>query len=471
MRNRSIRAKLTIWVSFLLILLVGLSLLVVRLASGIVLRSTIRDYLIGMVEENVNKIEYTEKKGSAGANMFIPFEDGFLEIDDDFLDVVNDVRAALYTGDGTMLYGENPLAQQTEKIAFSNTRTYEMTVDDIKYVVYDRKLATKLPKGGDLWVRGIVSETESTAQLAEITRISLVLLPVLIALAVLLSFLLVGRMLRPLHEIEETATRISRGSDLKQRIDTKHRGDEVGQLANAFNHMVERLDESFEKERQFTSDASHELRTPTSVILAQTEYTLEKPRSAEEYEEALRVVQRQSRRMSTLINDMLDYSRMDGKAERYPQEPMDLSATVEEIAEQMRPLQTKGIRMQTEIEPELRITGNRGLIARMAQNLISNAYQYGKTGGMILVRVIPGNPGEGPVFSVKDDGPGISPEDQEKIFDRYYRGDASRTEQGTGLGLSMVKKIAELHGARVELESEIGSGSEFRILFPNFSEH
>ncbi len=463
MRNKSIRFKLTLWFSLVLILIVGLTFFAIRVTSGMVLRGTIRDYLISTVEENVNQIKYTETEKDPKANIYIPYKEGYLEVDTDFMDVVNDVHTALYTADGAMLYGENPLSKETEAIPFTESYTWHMKIQNVRYDLYDRKLNITLPDSDTIWIRGIVPETKSAGQLKEITRISLILLPILIALAVLSGYLLADRMLSPIRKIEVTAEQISRGDDLKRRIDVGKNQDEVGRLAKVFNRMLDRLEGSFESERQFTSDASHELRTPTSVILAQCEYTLEKERSVPEYEEALRVVEKQGKRMNALIGDMLDYTRMDQGTKRYPFERADLSQIVWETAEQMKMIGTKGITLQTKVEPNLEISGNRMLLSRMVQNLISNAYRYGKENGTILVALQKVE--DKIILSVKDDGIGIAKEEQEKIFDRFYRSDASRSIQGTGLGLSMVDKIAKLHDAAVKVESEPGKGSTFFVIF------
>ena len=239
--------------------------------------------------------------------------------------------------------------------------------------------------------------------------------------------------------------------------------DEVGKLATVFNRMLDRLQHSFDSERQFTSDASHELRTPTSVILAQTDYILEKDRPAEEYKEALEVVQKQGRKMNTLIADMLDYTRMDQGAERYPFETVDLSALTAETADQMALLGTRGIQLTSDVDDGVMVNGNALLLSRLLQNLISNAYRYGKDDGHIAVSLKQG-PGD-VQLAVSDDGIGIPTAEQIRIFDRFYRADSSRSTEGTGLGLSMVKRIAELHGATLELESEEGVGSTFRVFF------
>ena len=313
-----------------------------------------------------------------------------------------------------------------------------------------------------LWIRGVVPETEGLRQLHQITRSLLMLLPLLIALALIAGLFLAGRMLAPLHWIEETAEQITQGDDLQRRIPEGQNHDEISRLARVFNRMLDRLERSFEAERHFTSDASHELRTPTSVILAQTEYSLEKERSPEEYVEALHIVQKQGRRMSTLIDDMLAYTRLDQSPERYPFVHLDFSGIVTETAEETKLLYAEGITLETDITEGLFIEGNAMLLTRMLHNLLSNACRYGN--GCVFVSLV--HDGEYICLTVEDNGPGIMPEDREKIFDRFYRGDAARSDQGTGLGLSMVKKIVQMHSGSLRLESSPGTGSRFSVFFP-----
>ena len=460
-RGSSIRFKLSLWFTLLLVLVVGLSFLAVHLTSRMVLKNANRDYLISTVEKNAGMIFFSQKPENTEDNFYIPYNGGYLEIDNNFLDEMGGVYAALYDGDGTLLYGENPLARQTISQSFQDTRIWHVQGKEELFILYDRIIRLDLPQA--VWLRGMVSETQSLAPLNTITRLSLILLPILILLAVLLIHFITDRMLAPLKTVEETARDIAGGKDLDRRIENIHTRDEVGQLADTFNQMMEKLEESFERERRFTSDASHELRTPTSVILAQTEYTLEKERSAGEYKEALEVVERQGRRMSALIGDMLDFSRMDLSADRYPMEELDFSALVEETAGSLQPVGASRVRYRVAVEDGICVEGHAGLLSRLLQNLVSNAYRYGKEDGMIEV-TLQKLAGE-PVLSVRDDGPGIPPEEQEKIFERFYRSDASRSQEGTGLGLSLVKKIAELHGAQVALESEVGRGSCFKIIF------
>ena len=464
MKNRSIRFKLTVWFSLMMVFLVAVSFLIIRLTSGAVLHGTIHGYLISTVEQNAGQISLVGEKEADGADLYLPYAGAYLAIDRDFMDVTNGVYTALYTAEGSLLYGENPLSLQTVAIPFTETRSWTMKIHDQQYDLYDREIRLGTDGGEILWVRGVVPETESVQQLQRITNISLLILPALLALAVLSGYIMADRMLSPIRRIEEAAEQISRGDDLKRRIETGENNDEIGRMARVFNHMLDRLERSFETERRFTADASHELRTPTSVILAQTEYSLEKERSAEEYREALQTVQKQGRRMSVLIEDMLDYTRLEQSPERYPFTEVDLSKLTRETAEEFALLRARGITIETGIEEDVRIFGQAMLLSRLLQNLLSNALRYGKENGHVRVGLR--TEGERVLLSVSDDGPGIAPEEQDKIFERFYRADASRTVQGAGLGLPMVKKIAQMHGGDVTLESEPGVGSSFIIELP-----
>lgn len=463
MKNRGIRFRLTLWFSLAMIAIVVVTCWITLGASRAVLRGTIRDYLISSVEENVDKIQFVSETGDRHANSYIPYERGYLQIDLDFMNVVYDVHMALYTADGSLLYGENPLSRQIGDLAFHESRTWTMDAGGVHYLLYDRKLNIDLPDGGVLWMRGIVPDTRSLLQLRAIIRLSLVLLPLLMILSVLFGWMLTDRLLSPIRKIEKTAAEITNGDDLKKRIHVGGSNDELHRLAVVFNRMLDRLEAAFDAERRFTSDASHELRTPTSVILAQSDYILEKERSPEEYEEAFLVVRKQGERMKSLISDMLDYTRMEQGAEHFAFEALDLSGLVSETAGQMAMIGRENVRLDTQIEKDLHIQGNPALLSRLLQNLISNAYRYSKDDGHILVSLT--GTEENVVLSVADDGIGIEEQDLGKIFDRFYRADASRSVHGTGLGLSMVKKIADLHHAGIEVESRPGSGSTFRIIF------
>lgn len=463
MRSLSIRFKITLWFMIALLIVVFFTFFIVLSANRQVIQKNIRDNLIETVEHNVDEIEFYNNINNVDlhneSDYFIRFGGGYLEIDDDFLDQVNEVYTALYHVDHTLIYGENPISRQVSELEFVDSKIQNVNSKGTLYYIFDRKLALKGLEG--LWLRGVVSERQGITQMSDITSLSLLLLPFMVLVSVIGGYLLAGRMLRPIQKISESASQISSGGDLKKRIVIGEGKDELHQLAESFNAMFQRLEESFQAERQFTSDASHELRTPVSVITAQCELSLEESRSGEEYEEALRTILRQGRKMSKLINHMLDFTRLEMRADSYMRQLLDLTELVESVCFDMALIQEKGIILNYEVEKGVKICGNYQLLSRMLTNLISNAYRYGKENGHIFVCL---KLEEQEVeLSVSDDGIGIALEEQTKIFRRFYQADNSRSGSGTGLGLSMVYEIVQFHNGAIRVESELEKGSTFIV--------
>ena len=473
MKKLSIRSRMVIWVFAVLFLMILLVFFVFRMVSTSVLEKTIRNYLIGAVETNTDEITFLNasqrKTDEKTGDLVISHGDGFLRIDEDFMDSMNDVECALYTEDGKMLYGKNPIAKEMEGNAFLKAHIYKKNVSGGIYYIYDRKLVGEQMSG--LWIRGVVPMTQAYTELKEITKTLLFFIPVLLVVMVFFGYLTAGQMLRPIRGIEQSVADISGGEDLSKRIPSDGRGDEIDRLAVTYNEMLDRLETSFEKEKQFTSDASHELRTPMAVIMAQVELVLSKDRTNEEYRDALRVIERQGNKMTALIEDMLTFTRLDQgeRSEKFPVEDVDFSALVQGICDDMGILAIKDITLSQEIEQGIRIEGNSLLLSRLVQNLIDNAYKYGKEKGQIRVRLRHVNESE-ISLTVEDDGIGIEEEDQSRIFDRFFRSDRSRARKtssvkGSGLGLSIVKKIADYHRAEVHVDSRLDEGSTFEIIF------
>lgn len=427
MKKLSIRLKITLWFSAVLVLVTALAFVVVFFVSDAVLQRGIQDDLVETVERNSNEIQYfhtlDEMAQSGHVDLYMSYGDGYLVIDDDFLDLVNGVSTGLYRQDGTLLYGENPLRRAGADYSFTDSAIQQPTVEGERIYLFDRMLEEEGLEG--LWLRGVVSKKQGAAQMNTIVRLSLFVMPLLVLLAALEGYRLAARALKPVKEIEEAAKAISQGRDLKKRIELEPGSDELHHLADTFNEMLGRLDQVFETEQQFISDASHELRTPMSVISAQCEFTLEKPRTVEEYEKAFRVVQRQSRKMNRLIGVLLDFTRLERKADSFGREKIDMTELVSGICEDMVLLREKDISLAYEVQPEVFVFGNRELLSRLLSNLISNAYRYGRQQGHIWVRLE--GEGEEICLEVEDDGMGIPEDQQEKIFRRFYQADASRS--------------------------------------------
>lgn len=465
MKKLSIRLKITIWFTAALVVVVLFAYIAVFAVSHQILIKTIQDSLVETVEDNVDEIEYFSDMDEIRANEdidhFVEYGQGYLEIDDDFLDEVNEVYTGLYNKKSGLLYGENPIAANTSDLTFSDSEIQKVKSEGTWYYVFDRELTDDGLEG--LWLRGVVSEEQGERQISGIIRMALFFLPFWVVLASIGGYLIAGRTLKPIQKIAETARQIGEENDLKRRIDLGKGSDELHQLAGTFNEMFDRLENAFEQERQFTSDVSHELRTPMSVITAQCEYTLEKERSVAEYEDALRVIRRQGQKMTRLINHMLDFARLERKSDKYAEESIDMAELVTTICSDMRLIRERGISLEYETE-EITFRGNRELLSRLLTNLVSNAYRYGKENGHIFVSLRKKE--NTLILSALDDGIGIAKEEQEKIFRRFYQADASRGGEGTGLGLAMAYEIARFYNGTIKVESEIGKGSIFTVSLP-----
>ena len=278
------------------------------------------------------------------------------------------------------------------------------------------------------------------------------------------GYLIARRAFRPLDQMAATASAISQGSDLSARIPVSRRDDEFSRLAGTFNQMLERLERSFQAEEQFAADASHELRTPVSVILGACEYAEKYDETPEERRETMEMIHRQSRRMSALISQLLSMTRMEQGTEAVRWEVLDLAALARGLAQEPA---FAGEPITLQLQPA-EVTGDSQLLERLLRNLLENALRYGRRPGEeSQITVTTGQAGEEAFLTVADRGPGIPEEEQEKVWQRFYRGDPSRTgEEGTGLGLSLARQIAQLHGGSLTLESRPSEGCAFTLRLP-----
>ncbi len=472
MKQLSIQKKIVLWFSaMLLIIVLFISAMTFAIASS-VLNENIRERLYDMVTVNVNEIEYwnrlTDTEEEPG-DQFLKYESGWLEIDDDFCDVFEGISTALYDADGNLLYGNMPIKISSSKL-LAFTKIGKTDYKGETYYVYDKPLTAEGMEG--LWVRGVISQNESINILYNVVRLSFWLLPALALLAVLGGYIITRRSFLPVEQIAKSAEEIGKGGDLSKRLDIGSGNDEIHMLADTFNEMFVRLENNFNAEKQFTSDASHELRTPVSVILAQAQFALEFAETPEEYREALEVIERQGNRMGDIISQLLFFTRLTQGTEAVTKENVCLSALVEEICAEQKMLPQEGrknISLICDVSLDVYALTDRSLLTLCLNNLISNAYKYGKENGHIYVSLCRDT--DKILISVKDDGIGISPETLPKIWERFYQADSSRSadinERGLGLGLSMVNQICKLLGITVEAASTLGQGSEFTLSLPS----
>ena len=462
-KNLTIQKKIIIWFALTLLVIVTLMNTLTFSIAKIVLDEDIKERLMNTVVSNVEEIEYFNRLDAGmereQGDQFLQYNSGWLEIDDDFCDYYEGICTALYDKDGNLLYGEAPVKISRSKAA-SFTSVGSVKYKGEKYYVYDRVLSGDSFDG--LWLRGVVSKNERINILYNTVRLSFWLLPLLALLAILGGYAITRRSFLPIQQIADSAEEIGKSGDLSRRLDIGWGRDEIHQLASTFNAMFDRLEKAFETERQFTSDASHELRTPTAVILAQAQYGLELADSEEEYRESLEVIKRQAERMNDIINQLLFFTRLDQGSEPVNMEETNLSVLVAEICKDQRLISCKHISVKDDIQPDINVETDRNLFTRMLNNLFSNAYKYGKEKGTITMTLT--RMGDDAVLRLTDDGIGISRENLERIWNRFYQVEPSRNEDaggGLGLGLSIVKQITSLLGGKISVESEEGRGTSF----------
>lgn len=260
----------------------------------------------------------------------------------------------------------------------------------------------------------------------------------------------------------ETITEKSLG----ERVDEISLEKELKPLAASFNTMMGHIEESFEKQRRFLADASHDLKTPQSIIKSYCDVTLSKARSGDEYIEALDTIRQNVEKMTGLTNRILKVSELDSDALIFHREDLNLA---EIAAKAIKTMEAKASRNNISLkisgDSKLMLNGDKARLTEMFSNLIDNAVKYNKHNGSIDIKL--SHQDNEAVVSVKDSGIGISSEKINMIFDRFYRTDESRgVTEGSGLGLSIVKAIIERHGGRIEVKSEPGKGSSFIVYLP-----
>ncbi len=444
MKRLNVKVKITIWYLLLMVLMAGLLLGFLLLISGSVSTQTAMDQLSQTVRGNLNQISMV---------------DGSLQLGEDFHFYSDGVYSLVYSQSEALLAGQVPVSF-TASEPFQNGLTRPVSVGSTRYYILD----FWVPLGWDsgVWLRGILEAPENPQLLTNLLHIAMVALPLFILLAGLGGYWIARRAFRPLDQITATAAAINEASDLSARVEVPPGSNEFSRLARTFNQMFTHLEQSFEAEAQFTADASHELRTPVSVIKSACEYAERYGESPEEYRETLEMIHRQADKMSLLIGQLLSITRLDQGTDAVHWEQVDLSALVQTVCAEGG---WSRDRLTLEVEEGLTARADPALLTRLLQNLVENAFKYGKPEGHVWVTL-----GRGPGeirLEVKDDGIGIPPEQQEKIWKRFYQVDPSRSAgNGAGLGLAMVQKIAQAHGGSMTLESIPGLGSTFTLHLP-----
>jgi heavy metal sensor kinase len=361
-----------------------------------------------------------------------------------------------------------PISVQTMKAASRGVITFETVQVMEKYPL---RVVT-MPIMENEKMVGIVqvgSSLEGVEEaLDQLLLILLIAVPAALLIASAGGLFLANQALRPVDAITRIARRIGSG-DLSQRIRIKRVNDEIGRLASTFNEMIAKLEKSFHQVKRFTADASHELKTPLTILRGEVEVGLKKKRGLKEYQSILASNLEEINRMSRIVEDLLTLSRADMGELIMEREEIELSALAREVWEDLQLLaKKKRIQLKFMDNGFTRVEGDPLFLRQLILNITENGLKYTRAGGEVAVRV-KGDRDQGVVrLLVADTGVGIPQKDLKRIFDRFYRVDGARSREtgGTGLGLSICQWIAQAHEGRIAVESKVGKGSTFTVTLP-----
>lgn len=311
---------------------------------------------------------------------------------------------------------------------------------------------------------------EAEQTMADIRRMFGLAIPLLILAAAASGYFLARRNLAPVASMAQRATEIT-ASNLHERVPVGG-GDELVRLARVINDLLDRLQQSFEQQRRFMADASHELRTPTAIVRTEADVTLSKEhREENEYRVSVGIMQNASRRLTRIVDDLFLLARSDAGHLVVHRAPIYLEEVADDTTRGVRPLgDTRGVRIEFDEAVEAPVDGDADLLGRLLLNLLDNAIKHSPSGGVVSVAMR--RQGERIELTVSDQGEGIPAAVQERVFERFFRADAARTRDetshtsGAGLGLAIARRIAEAHDGSLELVSSAPGHTEFRLTLP-----
>lgn len=454
MNKISIKLRVTIWYTLILIVISAVAMTAMISASKAIL---LRESGARTVRAVENLSRMIEKNGVKPPNNSETEDFSHRKIPD-FRFFEQGVHLAVYDDEHNLVEGVMPFAFADDIVLNDNSIETKVYSGE-RYLIYSKSVRNNA--GETRWVTGVVSVDNENRMIDSVVITNLILTLILILTAAVGGYMIIKRAFRPVDIISGTAKEISESSDLTRRIALTGGKDEIYRLADTFDTMLDKIEATVENEKQFTSDASHELRTPVAVINSECEYVLECAKTFDEAKESVNSIKRQSDKMAKLITELLTISRMDRNTLKTNFEKIDLSELVGFVCDEQEEIHDGGISLERCIQPNVYVKADQMLITRMMINLISNAYSYSKPNGNVKVTLSADD--ERIRLSVADDGIGISQENLPKIWERFYQVESSRNnENGSlGLGLSMVKWIAQCHGGTIEVSSELGVGTEF----------
>jgi heavy metal sensor kinase len=459
MKKLSIGMRLTLWY-FAIFLLAEF---VLGAGMWLILRKNLYDIadatLEGQAADLKRFFEARHSEGQAQLQAEIS-EDYKIERSEDYLQISDAGGNSIYR---SRFLEEHPLPllsfDQLRKPHYQNRKLGKQTF---------RILSERMEVDGRVFVVQIGSTLDEENETLDAFRGYLLMFaPVLLFAASAVGYWLSHKALAPVDALARTARTIS-GHNLSSRLEPLHTGDELQRLSDTLNEMLGRIEAAFRRITEFTADASHELRTPIALIHTEAELALRRSRDEGEYREALRNILLEAERTANLLEKLLDLARADSGSEALDIHPVDLLVSLRESASKWRQVASlRNLQFEERLEVQrLPVMGDENALRRVIDILLDNALKYAAPPGKITLSA---EEKDGHVaVSVEDTGVGIAPEDQAKIFERFYRVDKARSRElgGAGLGLAIAQWIVQLHKGSIAVQSEIGRGSLFRVEIP-----
>ncbi len=466
MRSPPIRVRLTGW--YLAVIFASLALYSIGMFFG--LQKAIEDTVDNQLQVRSDNIAQFLKTNAiqqaANAPQLLPKASGFGPGDD--LYQVTDASGAMIFQSSAMHDLDVPLDKTRLRHHYRHYRdtgnftTYYHRQGDV------RVLASKVPVGANSYSVQVATIVSPLYDVLQTFRTwAWTGLPLTVCLAGFGGYWLSGRAMKPVHSLVLSTRTISE-RNLSKRIEVSEANDELRELGDTINAMLERLESAFMRITRFTSDASHELRTPITVIRTTSEVILEKDRSTEQYREMVGQILREAESTSALIEQLLTLARADADTEQLSLEKTDLRALVEELEPGSNALaRNRNIQWSSEISDEhVVVLGDRPHLRRLLLILIDNACRYTDRGGSVRLRLDVRD--SEAIIEVTDTGIGIPAEELTRIFDRFYRASNARffDPDGSGLGLSIADWIATAHGGSLTAQSTVASGTSMFVSLP-----
>ena len=455
----SIRLRLTVWYVLLLAIILAAFSIGMYVALRHILYSNLDQSLENSATAFLDIIQYDENRPTLAIRF--PSDDPSEE--ERFVRVFDTSGASTF--DNSSKLGDIPVDAHALDDALagrSTVRTLTTAGDPIR--------VKTLPITRDGQVSGVMevglAADDASDALATFLLIVGLAYPLTLGLASFGGAFLARRALSPVDNLTRLARHIS-AEDLSQRLNLRLPNDEVGRLARTFDEMIARLDEAFRRQREFTANASYELRTPLTVMKGEIDVALQRERAPEDYRRVLQAVNDEVDRLIHLAGSLLTLTRADAGEIPLTLENVDVAQVVAGAVEHLHSIAVqKGVELQSLPGDSVTVRADEGLLLQLLLNLIDNAIKYTPAGGRVTTGW--GLDGEQVVLWVRDTGPGIPEEHLPHLFERFYRVDKSRSraEGSVGLGLAISRWIAEVHGGSLHAESLPGKGSTFTFVAP-----